>query len=98
MFTEEMKRDFTCHPTAKRRPIPMFAPSVLEDVYNSYSSAKRSAYNYCKKLQEKYNGYQGRITSHNCMVFTYEFYFGHSETGEVMHAVITRDYNHLYFA
>lgn len=47
----------------------------LNDVYNSYSSAKYDAFIYCKNLKNKLYGRDLRIVRHNRNVFTAGFVF-----------------------
>lgn len=55
----------------------------LWHVYDNYSRAKENAMDYCRNLQYKLNGYDGRVTGANCFHFTYAFRFEHvnEETG-----------------
>ena len=69
----------------------------LSDVYDSYSYAKERAYDYCKALEEEFDGWNGGIVSHNTFTFTYMFDFVHPETGEIMRAHITPAHNHAYY-
>lgn len=70
---------------------------TLADVYDSWSSAKQNAYDNCKRMSNALGGWDFCITGSNCMCFTVMFDFEHPETGELMRAKITRDYNHLYY-
>ena len=45
----------------------------LRDVYGSYSRAKENAYEYCRDREREFGSYNGVITSHNSMQFTYAF-------------------------
>lgn len=65
----------------------------LEDVYTTYSKAKQHAYDYCLRLCAKYNGHEFRIISANTCSFSVGFEFEHPETGLLMFAYITKDYN-----
>ena len=47
--------------------------SDLRDVYGSYSRAKENAMDYCRAREREFSSYDGVITSHNCMQFTYAF-------------------------
>ena len=67
----------------------------LEDVYSSYSQAKRNAYEYCRDLYNKYNGERFRIVSFNQNVFTVGF-IGTIE-GHKAFFYITRDYDRYMF-
>ena len=91
----DINKDFTVHPKAKA-PGWYCEGVYLDDVYDKYSDAKRSAYNYCRELFCKYNGRDLAISSHNITKFTVNFYFMHPETGELMIEKIPKDYNHAY--
>lgn len=65
----------------------------LRDVYGRWSDKKERAYNYCRELMYKYNGNGFRIISANTFMFTVGFEFPHPNTGELMFAYITPDYN-----
>lgn len=45
----------------------------LSDVYGRYSRAKENAYEYCRVREREFGSYNGVITSHNLMKFTYSF-------------------------
>lgn len=45
----------------------------LNDCYNNYSDAKARAWEYCKGLCNKYNGYGLSIISYNTFMFTAGF-------------------------
>lgn len=98
-----IKDDFIVHPRKKVGCAPKLdyngnpMPTTLGEVYGSYSQGKIAAYNYCRKLMYKYNGFNFCICSHNCMAFSVAFDFMHPETGEYMTARITRHYNHAYY-
>jgi hypothetical protein len=96
LFTQEMLETFTCHPYADA-PIRYGEGVYLSDVYGSYSDAKESAYNYCKRLCKEFNGRDFRIAGHNCMTFSVQFEFENPLNGCIMLAHITRYNNHLYF-
>ena len=63
----------------------------LDDVYDSYSDAKRRAYQYCLNLMEEYDGDGIVILAHNCMTFSVGFY-GYIN-GLKHFFYITRDYD-----
>ena len=65
----------------------------LEDVYTDYSENNERAYNYCIRLCDALDGYNFRILTHNCQVFTAGFLF-ETTTGETAFAVITPTYNY----
>lgn len=87
---------FTVHPRAKA-PRYYKEGYTLDDVYTSYSPAKREAFDYCKWLCEEMNGYGFAIRSHNTFSFTVNFYFQDYEAGRTMLAIITHTYNHAYY-
>ena len=70
-----------------------FKGRTLDDVYKSYSAAKQNAYDYCKRLQDKYNGYDFRIISANTFIFTAGFKFVDVETGVIKFMYITPSYD-----
>lgn len=45
----------------------------LDCVYGSYSGAKERAFEYCRDRERELNSYNGVISSHNLMMFTYAF-------------------------
>lgn len=45
----------------------------LFDCYNSFSDAKRKAFNYCTNQKYFCDGYSGKIVSKNLNIFTYGF-------------------------
>lgn len=100
LFTDEMKRDFICHPTADA---PRFynEGETLSDVYGKHSSGKEAAFRYCKWIFNKYRKYQAfdfAIRSHNTFTFAVNFKFVNPLNGCIMIAVITKCKNQLYFA
>lgn len=97
LFTKEMLETFTCHPYAEA-PRYRGKGVFLSDVYGSYSDAKENAYNECRELCDRFNGWGFQIGSYNANVFTVQFKFENPLNGRTMLAHITRDYNHLYFA
>lgn len=56
LFTDEMKQDFICHPTADA---PRFIDegTMLSDVYGKYSKGKEAAFRYCMWVFNKYLKY-----------------------------------------
>lgn len=99
LFTDEMKRDFICHPTADA---PRFnnEGETLSDVYGKHSEGKEAAFRYCKRIFNKYRKYQSydfAIRSHNTVMFTVNFKFVNPLNGCIMIAVITKCKNQLYF-
>lgn len=65
----------------------------LSDVYTSYSVYKKNAYNRCVELMHNLGGWGLAIISYNSQAFTVGFMFCDDETGEVMFAYITKDYD-----
>lgn len=65
----------------------------LGDVYASYSVYKERAMRRCKQLCEDLGGFDLKIVSHNTNMFTVGFEYPDAETGELMFAYITRDYD-----
>lgn len=70
---------------------------TLADVYGSWSHEKQRAYDYCRGMYKDLDGWGFCISGFNCMTFSVMFDFAHPDTGEMMRAKITRDYNHLYY-
>lgn len=66
----------------------------LRDVYGRYSDKKARAYEYCRNLMLKYNGYNFYIISYNTFMFTCGFMFHDPATDELMFAYITPTYNY----
>lgn len=100
LFTDEMKCDFICHPTAEA---PRFynEGETLSDVYGKHSGEKEAAFCYCMALFSKYlkyGAYDFAIRSHNTFTFAVNFKFINPLNGCVMIAVITKCKNQLYFA
>ena len=96
-----VERDFWVHSRQNMCPALLSAergyPVYLHDVYDTYSSTKKEAWERCYDLYKKYNGKDFVITGHNCMTFSVAFDFMHPETGEYMTARITKTYNHAYY-
>lgn len=65
----------------------------LEEVYGSYSQAKMYAFEYCERMCKGLGGYGLCIISANTTQFTVGFEFPHPDTGALMFAYITKDYN-----
>lgn len=63
----------------------------LNDLYNKASIYKWRAYNYCRELFYKLNGYDFKIIGGNCMTFSVGFKF--MENDIEYFAYITRDYD-----
>ena len=69
----------------------------LWDCYTSYSHNKIKAFEYCENLCNMLGGWGLRIISHNMMQFTVGFEFADPNTGELMFAYITRDYDRFTY-
>ena len=87
---------FIIHPKTKA-PNPLTIGNTLGDVYGRYSDAKADAYHACKKLCERCDGYNFRITSANTFAFTVSFDFINPDDNRAMRAIITPTYNHAYY-
>lgn len=87
---------FTLHEKAGA-PHMYWKGYTLADVYGRWSRAKQNAYDYCKRMCDNLDGWDFCITGSNCTCFTVMFDFEHPETGALMRAKITKDYNHLYY-
>lgn len=66
-----------------------FYPLTLDDVYKSYSTAKRHAWEYCERQCAKLNGTRLTVLSYNTFGFTAAFQYPHPETGVLMLRVET---------
>ena len=62
----------------------VFNPLALDDIYKSYSIAKRNAWEYCERKCEKMNGRRLTVLSHNLQTFTAAFEYTHPDTGVLM--------------
>lgn len=62
----------------------------LWQVYGRHSQAKDEAMAYCRGLQYKMGGHDGRICSANTYQFSYAFQY-EDEAGDVCLCYITRD-------
>lgn len=60
----------------------------LYDVYGRYSAAKAKAWDYCKELMYKFNGYGLKVISANGYQFTAGFMF--EEDGKTMFMYISK--------
>lgn len=65
-------------------------PLTLDDIYKTYSAAKRGAWEYCKCKCDRMNGRRLTVLSHNCNVFTAAFEYTNPYTGVLMLHVETR--------
>lgn len=61
----------------------------LRDAYGSFSSKKEKAWDYCKELFYKYDGWGLKIVSKNTFIFTAGFAFIDKDTGVVKYMHIT---------
>lgn len=66
----------------------------LSDCYKSFSDAKAKAFNYCKEIERKFNGFEGRVCSFNSHIFTYAFEYVNEEDGVVCLHYITPNYDY----
>ena len=98
-----INKDFIVHPRKHMSPAPTVdwrgnpMPKTLDEVYGTYSDAKKRAYEYCRKLFIKYDGWNFCISGYNCMTFSVAFDFIHPDKGCLMTARITKMYNHAYY-
>lgn len=67
---------------------------TLDDLYKNASIYKHGAYNYCRELYSKYNGYDFKIIGGNCNTFSVGFTF--FENGVEYFAYITKDYDRKF--
>lgn len=65
--------------------------SDLWEVYGSHSYAKERAFEYCKNLMYKLDGYGMKIIGHNCMTFSVAFTFEYENRPCI--AYITKSYD-----
>lgn len=70
---------------------------TLSDVYDSWSDKKQIAFDYCRRMFNDLDGWNFCISGANCMTFSVMFDFKNPDTGELMRAHITKDYNHAYY-
>ena len=63
----------------------------LYDVYGTYSAAKAKAWDYCKELMYKFNGYGLKVISANGYQFTAGFMF--EEDGKTMFMYISKSHD-----
>ena len=68
----------------------------LDHCFNSYSTAKARAWEYCEKLFHKYDGYGLKVISHNGWIFTAGFEFADPETGEIKFMYITPSKDEIF--
>lgn len=71
--------------------------SRIHSLYQAYekpSRAKENAIEYCRKLCDRFSGYDFRIIGHNCMTFSVGFW-GVID-GHKAFFYITKDYDRAY--
>ena len=75
-----------------------FQGTNIFDVYEKPSQAKISAYRNCREDMEYHNGFDFRITGHNCMKFSCAFLYPDPETSELRIRYHTAEnvYDYLY--
>lgn len=64
---------------------------TLWDCYESFSSKKRSAWEYCENLMNKYNGYGLKVISSNGWMFTAGFLFTEDGKDYLMYITKSQD-------
>ena len=82
-FTSEARRAALKHYDAYRKSYNY----RLSDVYGSYSRAKEDAWEYCKELMDKFNGYGLKVITYSRDIFTAGFMF--EEDGKTMFMYIS---------
>ena len=73
---------------------------TYSDIWHAYdrpSAAKVAAWEYCRQLCDKLNGYDLLIASRNTFAFSVVFTF-EDEDGRECYAYITRDYDRFCYA
>lgn len=65
----------------------------ISDAYESYSTAKASAWRYCRYLCERMGGYGLKVVNRNSFVFTAGFESVNPETGVIEFTYITPNYD-----
>lgn len=86
---------FRYHPRADAPTKSAIAPNIWQ-AYDKPSYLKVEAWHDCENMCRELDGFGLCITGAGCQTFSVMFDFAHPETGELMRAHITRDYNHLY--
>ena len=79
--------------------VKAYEKSNCKSLYKAYrnpSQYKENAFSYCFSLMHEKAGFDLRIIGHNCMTFSIGFQYIDNETGIVMFAYITRDYNRFF--
>lgn len=69
-------------------------PTVLSDVYNTYSVHKQNAFIHWQRVCDELGGFDFCITSHNCMRFCIAFKFVYN--GEPYIGTATGVHSHAY--
>lgn len=87
---------FTLHPRKDAPRKHEVAPNIWQ-AYDRPSARKVAAWHDCENMCRECDGFGLCITAASCQTFSVMFDFAHPETGELMRAHITRDYNHLYY-
>lgn len=70
---------------------------TLYDCYGTFSIYKQRAFNYCRELYEKYNGFSGKIIGFNSQTFSYGFTGTHPDDGRAIFVYITKDYDRYIY-
>lgn len=65
---------------------------TLNDVYDSWSDKKHKAYQYCKELEEKYDGHDFRIIGASGWIFTVGFVGMYEEKEAFFYITPNHDY------
>lgn len=87
---------FKLHPRKDAPAKHSVAPNIWQ-AYDKPSERKVAAWYHCKNMCKELNGDGLCITEAGCQTFSVMFDFVNLDTGELMRAHITRDYNHLYY-
>ena len=88
--------NFTLHPRKSAPPKYEVAPNIWQ-AYDRPSERKVAAWHGCESMCRDCDGFGLCITAAGCQTFSVMFDFAHPDTGVLMRAYITRDYNHLYY-
>ena len=67
----------------------------LREVYGRWSNAKETAMRNCKREYLEDDGYNFRITGHNCDRFTVAWEYVNKETGEVLTKIKTGENTYI---
>ena len=87
---------FTLHPRKDAPTKHSVAPNIWQ-AYDKPSELKVAAWHDCENMCRELNGWNLCISAVGCQTFSVMFDFINPDTGELMRAHITRDYNHLYY-